>query len=146
MTMPITSIARLRGVRQCTNPEASWAKMSIIDSPKARNRKENVGCAIERRNATRYRNIGYAQKQNSAEDRHRRAGAPDGAVRAITADIHEGREEEECAEDETKQRHKHGIDRHQDNAADQQLWMNGLFLFLIRLSVERLHKSAGVLI
>src|SRR5215472_1513014 len=120
--------------------------MSIMHSPKARNCKENVSRAIEWRNATRQRNIGYAQEQNSAEDRHHRAGAPYGAVLAIPADIHEGRKEEECAEDETEHRHKHGIYRHQNYAADQQFWINGLFLLHIRLAIECLHKSGGFLI
>src|SRR6476620_5713587 len=120
--------------------------MSIMHSPKAGNRKENIGRAIEWRNATRQRNIGYSQEQNSAADRYHRAGAPDGAVRAIPADIHEGRKEEECAEDEAEHRHKHGIDPHKNNAADQQPWINGLFLLHIRLSVERLDKSGGILV
>src|SRR4029078_4228609 len=115
--------------------------MSVMRSPKARNGKENIGRAVERWNATRQRNIGNAQEQNSAEDRHHRAAAPDGTVLAISADIHEGRKEEERAEDESEHRDEHRIDSHQNNAPNQQSRINGLGFLDLRLSVDCLHKS-----
>src|SRR6476646_11977508 len=120
--------------------------MSVMRSPKARNGKEDIGHAVERWYATRQRNIGNTQEQNSAEDRHHRAGAPDGTVLAISADIHEGRKEEERAEDESEHRDEHRIDSHQNNAANQQSRINGLRFLDFGLPVECLHKSGGILI
>src|SRR5262245_59533624 len=99
MTMPMTSIAMLSGVRQLTKPWASWTRMSIMTSPQARNGEEDVGGAVERRHTARQRHIGNTQEQNAAEDRHDRGRAPDGGMITIAADIHEGGQEQERAND-----------------------------------------------
>src|SRR5262245_1306788 len=133
MTMPVTSMAMLSGVRQWTKPCASWTRMSIMTSPQARNREKDVGSAVERRDAAGQRHIGDTQEQNAAEDRHRRGRAPDGGMISIAADIHEVGQEQERADDETQHWHQHGIDRHQNDAADQKPRIDGLFFLGVGL-------------
>src|SRR5215471_4792223 len=112
MTMPTNSIVRLSGVRQWTKPAASWVTISITGSPQAWNREENVGDAIERRDAARQRHVGDAQEKDAAENRHHRAGAPDRAMGAIATDIHESGEKQEGAENKTEYGHEHCVDAH----------------------------------
>jgi len=64
-------------------------------------------------------------------------------VLAISADIHEGRKEEERAEDESEHRDEHRIDSHQNNAANQQSRINGLGFLDLRLSVGLPIRAGG---
>src|SRR4029078_6610183 len=144
MTMPISSIAMLSGVRQLTTPCASWTRMSIMTSPQALNCKEDIGGAVERRHAAWQRYIGDAQEQDAAEDGHHRGRAPDGAMITIAAHIHDGSQEKERANDEAEQRHQHGGDRHQHDAADQKPRIDGLLFLGVGLAVEGLEKSGRV--
>ena len=45
--------------------------------------------------------------------------------------------------EETKIRHQHGIDRHQHDAADDELRMDRLRLFLLLFTLERFEESGA---
>src|SRR5262249_58910430 len=80
-----------------------------------------------------------------AEDWHGGAGDQRGQMRAKTADVHEGGEEEEGCQDEAENWNEHRIKCHQHDTAYDQASIDGLCLLRLWLSVECFHETGRLL-
>src|SRR5262245_4384634 len=109
ITMPMISIAKLRGVRHWRKPNHSWATMSVMTSA-PRNEEEQVGDPVKGRNAARQRYVRNAQKQDSDEQGDGRTGCPRGAMISVAPEIHEGGGEEKRGKEESQEGDQDGIE------------------------------------
>ncbi len=98
---------------------------------------DQIGEAVERRLAAGQRDIGEAQEHQSNDEGRDHGDAPDRDMIAVAAEIHEGGHEQKRAEQEAEHRQQHGVGDDQRDAAEHEIGMGRLLLFVRRLREDR---------